>query len=165
MIQAASACHKRAKCCCRIDLIQTSAYMPSCYESLSSQLLMRIMAHHVASAVQSDHHCLSLEAYFVAYYATVVPCRSESNLLLHEHMHNMNDAFITHLWYLCCKHTNHKPHDNVTFEMSSHCKSVSSWACSKLLAWQSCMCGMMQRKQDDINHRHVSINCKGGNSI
>lgn len=128
----------------------TSAYIPSCYESLLSQLLMRIMAHRVATAVQSDHHCLSLEAYFVAYYATVVPCRSESNLLLL--MHNMNDAFITHLWYLCCKCTNHT--NNVTFETSSHCKSLSSWACSKHVAWQSCMRGMIQCMQDDNNHKH-----------
>lgn len=39
---------------------------------------MRVMAHCVAAAAQFDHHCLSLEAYFVAYYATVLPCRSQS---------------------------------------------------------------------------------------
>ncbi len=137
-----------------------SAYTPSCYGSLSSQLLMRIMAHRVATAVQSDHHCLSLEAYFVAYYATAVPCRSESNLLLL--MHNMNDAFITHLWYLYCKYTNHT--NNVTFKTSSHCKSLSSWACSKHVAWQSCMHGMTQCKPDENDHEHVSNNYKHGNS-
>lgn len=137
-----------------------SAYIFSCYGLLSSQLLMRIMAHRVATTVQSDHHCLSLEAYFVAFYATVVPCRSESNLLLL--MHNMNDAFITHLWYLHCKCTNHT--NNVTFETSSHCKSLSSWACGKHVAWQSCMHGMTQCKPDENDHEHVSNNYKHGNS-